>query len=213
MAIIIIGDMDFTRISFLGRGLLYMEHNLNIQNGALFQSDSVKVEASPFEVLSSFGVSEDDVVADVGCGKGNFTIPLGKLISKNKIYALDVSEKMLDEVDKRAMFSELNNIITIKTDDDNLKLESSSINFALLCDVIQEVQDKQVFLSEVSRILKVNGKLAFFNHLAVCEEHQIKEKDLISVDVAKELLSEAGFKIDNIYNFNESAYGILAVKR
>ncbi|WP_164880441.1 class I SAM-dependent methyltransferase [Clostridium manihotivorum] len=189
-----------------------MEHNLNIQNGALFHSDSIKIEASPFEVLSSFGVSEDDVVADIGCGKGNFTIPLGKLISKNKIYALDVSEKMLDEVDKRAMFSELNNIITIKTDDDNLKLESASINFALLCDVIQEVQDKKVFLAEVGRILKANGKLAFFNHSMECEEHQVKTRDLISIDSAKDLLAKAGFNIEKIYNFSQSTYGILAVK-
>lgn len=189
-----------------------MEHKLNIESNVTHQNDLTKLEASPFEILMKFGVSEEDVVADIGCGRGNFTIPLGKIINRNKIYALDNSEKMLDEVDKRAIFSELNNIITIKTDHNNLKLESSSITFALACNVIHEVEDKQAFLEEINRMLKNNGKLALLNHSIQCEEHQIKAKDLISIEVIRELLVMTGFEVQEIFNFDGTSYGILATK-
>jgi ubiquinone/menaquinone biosynthesis C-methylase UbiE len=189
-----------------------MEHKLDIESSATHQNDMEKLEASPFEILMKFGVSEEDVVADIGCGIGNFTIPLGKLINRNKIYALDNSEKMLDEVDKKATFSELNNIITIKTDRNDLKLGSSSITFALACNVIHEVEDKQAFLDEINRMLKNNGKLAILNHSIQCEEHQIKAKDLISIEVIKELLAMTGFEVQEVFNFDGTSYGILATK-
>jgi ubiquinone/menaquinone biosynthesis C-methylase UbiE len=53
------------------------------------------------------GLDESDVVADIGCGVGYFSIPAVEIIkNSNKVYALDTSGEMLLEVEKRASIAD-----------------------------------------------------------------------------------------------------------
>jgi tRNA A58 N-methylase Trm61 len=46
----------------------------------------------PDAILSEVGVKPGEVVADIGCGAGFFTLPLAKYVGKSgKVYALDTS--------------------------------------------------------------------------------------------------------------------------
>ncbi len=56
----------------------------------------------PRAILSEAGVKPGEIVADIGCGTGFFTIPLAKRVGeRGMVYALDTSPTMIKELKKR----------------------------------------------------------------------------------------------------------------
>ena len=53
-------------------------------------------EVDPFVITTFMPIEPYDDVADIGCGPGYFSIPLAKHLVYGKLYALDVSDEMLD---------------------------------------------------------------------------------------------------------------------
>ena len=55
--------------------------------------------AAPFDsqrLLSLVPIMPHHWVADVGCGVGKHTVPLGKYLFSGKVFALDVDQEKLD---------------------------------------------------------------------------------------------------------------------
>jgi ubiquinone/menaquinone biosynthesis C-methylase UbiE len=98
-------------------------------------------------------------LADIGCGIGYFTIPVAKIGGNSaKIFAVDVSQIMLQEVENRANEASINNIITIKSDEYKFNLKSDSVSFVLISLVLHEIDEKEMFIKEATETLKVTSK-------------------------------------------------------
>lgn len=68
---------------------------------------------------------------------GYFSIPAAEILTdRNKVFALDTSEEMLAKVGKRALVAGVSNVVTINTEEYDLKLPDDSITFALLVNVL-----------------------------------------------------------------------------
>ena len=167
----------------------------------------------PEIVLEKLGLKEDDDMADIGCGIGYFTIPASKIISsENNVYAIDISDEMLQEVDRRSKEKDINNISIVKSSEYDLKLESEQVSFTLMVNVLHEIDDKVRMLKEVHRILKSDGRIALIEiqkKKTSCGppmEHRIDEDEVLS------LLKDAGFEFKKREEFADNFYGIVAVK-
>jgi ubiquinone/menaquinone biosynthesis C-methylase UbiE len=159
------------------------------------------------------GLSSTDIVADIGCGIGYFTIPATEMInSENKVYALDTSEEMLAEVEKRASFANVTNIVTIKTSEYDLTLPGESITFALLVNILHEIEDKMKFIREVKRILRKEGKLAIIEWEKEDMEKGPSVDQRIGKDEVSSMLKGVGFEIGNSFKFAGIFYGLIAIK-
>jgi len=124
------------------------------------------------EVLIEVGVSVGQSVLDFGCGSGTYTIPAAKLVGKNgRVYALDVSKKALDTVEKKARQEGLGNIVRIDASGrKDIPIEDESLNHVLLIDVLQEIEDGEALFGEVFRTLKPTGVVAVYPmHMAEVE--------------------------------------------
>jgi ubiquinone/menaquinone biosynthesis C-methylase UbiE len=118
----------------------------------------------PVKTLEMLGFTGGVDMADIGCGIGYFSIPAAEIAGpSSKIYALDISIEMLDEVEKRALETGLSNIHNIMVDEYDLKLSDQSVGFAILCNVLHEIEDKNRYLSEICRILQDGGSLQLLN--------------------------------------------------
>ncbi len=102
-------------------------------------------------------------VLDIGCAMGFFSLPLAEIVgAKGKVICVDVQEKMIHSLEKRAKKAGLSNIIETRVCTHNsLGLEDviGEIDFALAAAVVHEVPDASTFFSEVYKTMRKHGRL------------------------------------------------------
>ena len=188
-------------------------HKFNPVNKSKLDNEWRREALPPTKVLECLGLEQNDTVADIGCGIGYFTIPAAELVEQNKVYALDISEEMLAEVERRAQISDIKNIVTVQTQEYNFKLPDMGVSFGLIVNVIHEIDDKERMLAEASRMLKIGGKLAIVEWEKTETEYGPPFDHRISREEVKRLLNIAGFEILREQDFNGIFYGITAQKK
>jgi ubiquinone/menaquinone biosynthesis C-methylase UbiE len=117
---------------------------------------------NPDRILAPY-VREGMTVLEIGPGMGFFSLPLARLVGKSgRIICVDVQERMLDKLKKRAQKSGLLDRITaILTEGNSLHIEKyeDQVDFALAFSVLHEVPDQGRMFDEVYRSLKSGSLL------------------------------------------------------
>ncbi|SCP99511.1 class I SAM-dependent methyltransferase [Anaerobium acetethylicum] len=168
------------------------------------------------KILDEIGLQAGDILADIGCGIGYFSIPAAEIAgSKGSVYALDVNVEMIEELEQRIAENETDNIRTIVTEEYDFKLDDNAVSYALVSTVLHEIEDRMKFLHETKRILGSGGKIAIVEWIK-------KESDwgppvghrVDSSEVKRELL-DCGFEEISYVELNDYFYivtGILVHK-
>lgn len=121
-----------------------------------------KLLQNPDKILKPY-VNEAMTAADIGCAMGFFSLPLAKMVGTNgKVVCVDIQEKMIRKLEKRAAKAGLSGRIeTIVCNDKSLGLGDfkGKIDFALAIGVVHEVGDPARFFSEMKEAMKPAGKL------------------------------------------------------
>ena len=73
-----------------------MAHKFDIKNMKKLDSPQRRKLMPPKITLLELGLKKGNIVADIGCGIGYFTIPAAEIVSPNPVFALDSSQEMLD---------------------------------------------------------------------------------------------------------------------
>jgi ubiquinone/menaquinone biosynthesis C-methylase UbiE len=113
----------------------------------------------PDEILKGL-VKEGDTAVDIGCGIGYFTIPLARMVGKSgKVIAVDLQEKMLKGMEKRAVKNSLKDrIISHKCTPGSLDVKEPA-DFILAFYMVHEVPDQERFFGEIKQMLKPAGHI------------------------------------------------------
>ncbi len=143
----------------------------------------------PEEILGSF-VGEGMTVADIGSGMGYFSIAMATMVSgTGKVFAVDVQQKMLAIMHKRAAKAGVaERIYPILGTYDDIKIKGP-LDFVLTFWMVHEVNDVPRFFSQVAAALKEGGKVLYVEpklHVPDYRFHEI-------LDHAR----SAGFRISN----------------
>jgi ubiquinone/menaquinone biosynthesis C-methylase UbiE len=137
-----------------------MSHKFDIKQKQKLDSPRRREVLPPEETLVKLGLSKEDIVADIGCGIGYFSIPAAVITrDSGKVFALDISQEMLEEVKKSAADKAVTNIEFIKSDEYTLPLPDKTISYCFSCNVLHEIKDLKLFIKELIRIMKENSKL------------------------------------------------------
>lgn len=187
-----------------------MTHKFEPKNKDKLDNEWRRQILPPLDVLEKLGLTPSDIVADIGCGIGYFSIPAAEILKEgNKIFALDTSQEMLAEVEKRARVANLSNVVIIKTEEYNLKIPDESVSFALLVNVLHEIGDKNKFIEEIKRILKVGGKLAIIEWEKILTEMGPPINYKINKEELENLIINYDFKTISSMKFSEEFYGMV----
>lgn len=188
-----------------------MAHKFNPAHKNKLDNEWRRQVLPPKATLENLGLVSGDIVADIGCGIGYFTIPAAEIVSPNsKIYALDTSKEMLAEVERRAKTAGISNITVIETGEYDLKLPDEAVNFVLMVTVIHEIIDKEKFLMQAYRILKPSGRLVVIDWEKKQTEagppigHRLDKRE------AKEILKSSGFEVRKELGIADVFYGLVA---
>ncbi|MFC1787241.1 class I SAM-dependent methyltransferase [Halobacteriota archaeon] len=151
----------------------------------------------PENILREIGVKQGDVLIDFGCGIGYFTIPALDFVGDDgRVIAVDTSERMLDELKKRAGVR--NNLDIIKSD----KIIDVKADYILLVNVLHEIESPKEFLSGCFEHLWENGKVVVIDwqkkeaDMGPPVNHRISKEEVI--DMAKKRYAEKDIN-ENFY--------------
>lgn len=131
-----------------------MPHRFEPRRKHLLDSPERRKALPADEILSYLPLAPDQTVADIGSGTGYFTLPLASKLTQGKVYAVDISQEMLDTLRDRLSQAGVKNVELVKSDEMNIPLRPASLDGALLMSVLHENDDRVAFLKMVKRLLK-----------------------------------------------------------
>lgn len=155
-----------------------------------------KLWQNPVKILSSY-VKPGMTVIDVGSAMGFFTLPLAQLVDESGVViAVDVQDKMLEKLNKRARKVDLDNRIrTHLAESTSLNLNDTidGADFALAFAVVHEVPDPQQLFRELHEALKRDAHLllaepkghvpraTYENSINLAEQAGFVEKEALNI--------------------------------
>lgn len=158
------------------------------------------------ESLIKAGLKMGDTFIDVGSGTGYFTFPASE-ITKQKVYALDISKEMLKAMSEKIKDEDIELILTDQYD---LKCKQVG-DMTLLSMVLHEVEDYDKFAKELSRVTKPGGKLFIIEWNPLVGGKGPKQEHRLSIEKVVSILAEY-FAFDFTWEISSSIYGIVLTK-
>ncbi len=139
-------------------------HTCPIWIGHLLASPLRKLLENPGKILKPH-IKEGMKVLDIGSAMGFFSLPMAELVTfKGKVICIDLQQKMLDALIKRAEKAGVAETIETRLaepDSLNIKDLKQTIDVAVAYHVLHEVNNQEAFLAETFNALKSKGKLLF----------------------------------------------------
>lgn len=152
----------------------------------------------PAAILQALAIRPGDVVADLGCGSGYFSLKLSTQAGKTgRVYAEDIRRLPLIFLWFRATEKGDRNIIVVHGDLADPHLPVNRINELLILNTYHELADSQAILAHVRQSLVAGGRLVVVDRApnpsdennAGLAEHEI------SSDRVETELRQAGFDV------------------
>jgi len=143
--------------------------------------------------LREVGIRKGQIVLDFGCGSGDYTIPVARIVGEEgRVYALDKDRRDLDKLMERAESEGLGNIERMETSGElKIAMEDESVDAVLLYDIFWyfPLTDPRLpkLLDEVHRVTRSDALISVYpKHIA---SEQLKNKT-----------QSIGFRLKNKYS-------------
>ena len=168
-------------------------------------------------ILKEIPIENGNKVADLGCGKfGYFILAAARITgSQGLAYAVDIQKQHLEEVSKQA---KKNNLPQLKTIWSNLekwqgtKIESNSLDIAMLINTLNQSDKRADILRESSRMIRKKGKLLIVEWLNKEVPFGPKPEKRVKKDAIIDAAPKLGLKLDKEFSAGEFHYGLLFSK-
>lgn len=165
----------------------------------------------PDRTIEELNLQSGQVVADVGCGIGYFTVPLTKVVGSNgKIYAIDIEPLMVEETKKRVSEEQLNNVEFVLSTENNFKIPDNIADVVFTSTVYHELETPKNFLDECRRVLKEKGELIILDWNRVEEEMGPPFHIRKGIKEVENDLEQNDFVVEKLKYIGNSFYLIIA---
>lgn len=133
--------------------------------GALWlERPSRETEEQPSKVVNALNLKPNDVVADIGAGTGYMSFRIAPLLTKGKVFAVDIQPEMLDIIEFLKKENNITNIEPILATLTNPNLPPESVDLALMVDAYHEFENPREVIEGIFRALKAGGKVALVEY-------------------------------------------------
>lgn len=156
----------------------------------------------PAILLDLMDIQPAEIIADLGCGMGYFTVKLAERVGPDgKVTALDIDNYKLNQLRLIKRYDNLEQIEIVKNNADDIKLAAGSCDKIVLLNTYHELTDFKEVLAQCKKALKPNGKIYIIDKVAdKMDTDETKRKKLTKNHfirrpmVEKELIT-AGFTL------------------
>jgi len=173
---------------------------------------------NPEKILKDeLGLTPGAYVGDFGCGgAGYFAIQAGKTTGDSGlVYAVDILQPVLKNIESRAKELNLNNIKTLWSNLEKFgacKINNDYLDFGLIINVLFQNKDKKTILKEAARMIKPLGKLLVVDWKEGRFPLGPRQDDKISPEAVAALANEFGLKLTKKFEAGQYHYGLVFEK-
>ena len=170
--------------------------------------------SDPAKNLKTLGLRENNIVADLGAGTGFYSTLAGHIVSRGKVYAVEINKEFLHTIRNKVKEAHLNNVEIIWGNIEKLggtKIRDNIADAVIASNVLFQVEDKDKFILETKRILKPNGQVLLIDWSD--DSPAVGFKGFISENRAREMFEKKGFVFERKIDAGEHHYGMILIKQ
>ena len=116
----------------------------------------------PHAVIEALALKPDAVVADLGAGTGYFAMRLAHMVSKGRVYGVDLEPKRVKYLAERAKKEGLKNLSAVQGTPSDAKLPAK-VDLVLLVDVYHHIDAREAYFGKLAAALKPGGRVAIID--------------------------------------------------
>jgi len=169
----------------------------------------------PEKNLKFLNLREDMVVADLGAGTGFYSIALGAMVPQGKVYAIEVQKDFLTTVKNKALDAGLKNIECLWGNVEKIggtQIGDGIVDRVVASNILFQIENKDKFIEEVKRILKVGGKVLVIDW-SDASSLSPKSDVLIPENKAREMFERKGFVFEQDIDAGAHHYGMILERK
>jgi ubiquinone/menaquinone biosynthesis C-methylase UbiE len=189
------------------------EEQLGEANGLTEEKKLTFVDPKKIIELAEF--KKGQKVADFGCGPGYFSLPASEAVGEEgTVYAFDVLPSAIEALESQLKLKNVDNIITKRVNlekENGTGLESDSLDWVIIKDVLFQNKNKNIILQEAKRVLKSGG------NILIMEWNQNvfigpNKESRISKEALGEIVFDEGFVFKKQTNAGDYHYIMIVAK-
>lgn len=116
-------------------------------------------------LLANLGLKPGDVVCDMGCGNGFYSLQIARMIGdEGRVIGVDVQPEMLKLLRNRMEEREVDNVTPVLGSYHDPRLPDASCDLILLVDVYHEFSYPELMLTAMRKALKPGGRIALVEY-------------------------------------------------
>jgi ubiquinone/menaquinone biosynthesis C-methylase UbiE len=166
---------------------------------------------NPESVLKQLDLQSSMIAADFGCGSGGWAIPLSKILTDGRVFAVDMLKGPLLALESSASMAKIFNIQTMVADvEKSTKIASNSCDLVLMTNVLFQCGDKKAALAEAKRVLTPEGKILVVDWKKNASFGP-RERAVLS-ETVKGMAQELGLRAGKEFEAGTYHYGLILVK-
>ncbi|SHF24206.1 Methyltransferase domain-containing protein [Arenibacter palladensis] len=189
-----------------GIGKWYMDreiaHVMGYQGMQWLDRPEREEEENTTALLMNMEIEPKDYIADIGAGSGYHVFKMAKLARNGLIYAVDIQDEMLEEINSRKERDHIKNVRVIKGGEKSINIAENSLDKILMVDVYHEFKYPAEMLASIKKALKAHGKLFLIEYRGEDKSVPIKKLHKMTEAQAIKEMKAAGMKllrnIDNL---------------
>lgn len=123
-----------------------------------------KLWPTPGQTLRQLGLSTGDSLVEIGSGNGYFALPAARITDPAPVYALDINESLLEELEHLADQQEIDNVVPVHGDARSLAdhlLEP--VDVGLIANTFHGIENSTMFVEQVIAALAEDGTFMVIN--------------------------------------------------
>ena len=174
--------------------------------GWFYRSERIESE-KPEELLDLLGMTEGDVVADIGAGGGFFSLRAAERVRRTgTVFAVDVQPEMIDGVRMMMKRFGYENIVPILGDIDDPKLPTNSVDHVLIVIAYHEFSHPVEMIRHIRNAMKRDGQMLLVEYKAETPDSRVHPLHKISEAEIMKDMPALGFRRDRVIDIVPSQH-------
>jgi len=113
----------------------------------------------PQDVLALLDLHPGQIVADIGCGPGFFTLPIARRVQPDgRVIAVDIVPELLALLRQRVAAADIAHVDSRLSEESHFPVDSESCDRLLAAFLLHELADPAAFMREVRRVLRPGAR-------------------------------------------------------